>query len=206
MSTSKLSAALLLAAALSAAALAQETRPAALPTGEWHGEGAFTIHTWDKSDDEANRKPDVYEHGRYKTRLKIEATRIGDRDGYRLEILSERGKTKSLDGDRTHLVLVLDRRRAYDGETGPIEYAAVEKGLTLDASPLDVSKNEEHFPVVTWIPHAESPTLHLTYDRQVPDVGGFFDVITFHGDTIRKSGVLALDDGAVQWTEHLKRK
>ncbi|MEP0846290.1 MAG: hypothetical protein HRF50_05645 [Phycisphaerae bacterium] len=183
-----------------AAVAAGGPAPAGLPTGKWTGEGVFTVHRWPKDAGTATDSPHEYETGRYKTHLTIESAKVDGQPAYRIEILSERGKHKLIDGDRTHMVLVLVQRKAYEGDGAPIEYACVESGLVTDASPLKTEKNNEIFPIVTAVADKGGTTLHLTYGKD------FADVITFRGAEVVKTGTLTADDGVIQWTEQLKQK
>lgn len=189
-----------LVALAGAAALAAGPAAGGIPTGKWSGEGVFTAHRWPKDAGTSTDSPHEYEAGRYKTHLTIEATKVDDQPAYRIEILSERGKHKLVDGDRTHMVLVLVQRKAYEGDGAPVEYACVESGLVTDASPLKTEKNSEIFPIITAVADKGGMTLHLTYGKD------FVDVITFRGAEVVKCGTLTADDGVIQWTEQLKQK
>lgn len=183
-----------------AVAWAAGDKSGGIPTGKWVGEGVFTVHKWQKATGDQPARPDAYEHGRYPARLTIEQTRYGDQDAYRVEIFSERGRTEHLEGDRTHIVVVLVQRKTFGDADGPVEYAGVELGVVTDASPMKVDKNEGVYPIVTCVREGEQVVLHLTYQRE------FADVITFHGERATKCGVLAGDDGVVQWSEQFKKQ
>ncbi len=184
-----------------AAALAAPPSAGDLPTGSWAGEGVFTLHKWSKPESEdAPAKPDATEQGKYPTSLTIVATELDGRPVIRLEILSERGQTKNLDGDRTHLVLVLARDESVKPQGGVTAYKVVQSGLTTDASPLKLNSNDEKFPVIWCIRSGGQTTLQIAYAH------GWSDSIVFAGDTATKTGALTSDDGAVAWTETLNKR
>lgn len=173
---------------------------AEIPLGEWSGHGRFVTHKWAADDKKPDASQPVSEHGEYPTRLSIEPARVGDHDGVRIEILSERGETESLPGDRTHIVALLRPKESF--ADGAITlYDLVEFGLETSKKPPKTDKGPEEATLATCMYSGGEIVLRVHYPY------GFVDTLRFRDNVVFKDGAyFDSKEGLIHWSERLQRR
>ena len=173
---------------------------AAIPVGEWSGSGRF-VFARAVSEDVAEGARLQTSEGTYPTHLTIERVPDGHADGRRLEILSMRGEIEGLDGDRTHLIEVLEPVEQSADKRITI-YRIAKGGLSLDAEPPDVSGGPEG-PA-----HASCVVADGDLVLRIHHMDGFVDTFRFHGDVLYKDGSYSpeIEEGFIHWSERLRRE
>jgi hypothetical protein len=171
-----------------------------LPLGEWNGSGRYVFAaSADQQEEEASELRTAA--GTYPTELKIERVPDGPADSRRVEILSKRGKIAELDGDRTHLTVVLEPVEHIADDRITV-YRVTRQGLSLEAGPPDVSDGPAGPAHASCIVVDGDLVLQLHY------LDGFVDTFRFRGDVLYKDGSYApeLEDGFIHWSERLRRQ
>lgn len=183
------------------AGCATPQRRAEIPLGEWSGSGTFVLEKWSSEDKEGESPPATLEYGTYPTHLKVGRTTVEGEGAIRLEILSQRGEVKELEGDRTHLVAHLVRQKsAADGAI--TLYRLAEMGLSFDESEPRVGTGPDG-PT-----HASCMAVDGDLVLRIHYMEGFVDTFRFRGDRLYKDGVCFPEDGdgLIHWSELLRRK
>jgi len=184
---------------LATAGCATTPRRAEIPCGRWSGQGRFVLHRWEagKSSEGAQ---DIVQHGEYPTTLKIETAPADDQPGYRVEILSQRGQVKTLDGDRTHIVMRL--RPTRDLADGAIVlYELAEFGISDGPEAPEPEQGPAGRSYATCMLADGQVVLRVHY------LDGFSDTFRFRGDALYKDGAYFVsDEGVIRWTEWLRRQ
>lgn len=172
---------------------------AEIPLGEWQGHGRFVISKWD--DDKSSGGSELEtEQGRYPTSLRIEQAGGDDPAAVRIEIVSKRGKTKLLEGDRTHLIAVLNPVESLADDAITL-YRLAAFGLSDDEKPPSLDKEPEERTYASCMYASGETVLHLHYMDE------FEDTLRFRGDTVLKSGsYFDSESGLIHWSERLERK
>ena len=140
------------------------------------------------------------DHGSYSTCLEIEPA-PGEENAIQLEILSERGEVEELEGDRTHLVLHLQRTDSIaDGEI--TLYRLTRFGISFDEDAPSLDAGPEGLTHATCMVVDGELVLRIHY------MEGFVDTFRFRGDRLCKDGSFFPDttDGLVHWSERLRRQ
>ena len=173
---------------------------AEIPLGEWSGHGSFVIHKWSDDDKTAEASQGTLEHGEYPTRLTIEKTEINGENGVRIEILSERGESKALEGDRTHIVALLRPAESLANDTITL-YHVVELGITTTEEPPQRDMGSERITAATCMLSAGDIVLRIHYMDE------FADTLRFRGDVVFKDGsYFTSKEGLIHWSERLQRR
>ncbi len=188
-------------AALNAGCATLHTQ-ATIPTGSWTGDGVF-VAAGPSPDAKGHvtTRPWIREQGRYPTDLTIRAVQIDDQDGYEIEILSPRGRTEHLEGDRTHLIVrLVPAHRLRDGLIQT--YRVTDFGVAFHEEPPKLDSG----------PHGEAHASCMLEGGvlvlQMHYLEGFNDTLRFAGNTVTKDGTYAGNegDGFIHWTERLRRQ
>jgi hypothetical protein len=174
-------------------------KQAKIPLGEWRGHGRFVISKWDDDKSSGGSEFET-EQGRYPTSLKIEQAGGDDPAGVRIEIVSKRGKTKLLEGDRTHLIAILSPVESLADDTITL-YRLAEFGVSTDQDPPSLEKESEERTYASCMYTNGETVLHLHYMDE------FGDTLRFRGGTVLKSGsYFDSESGLIHWSERLARK
>lgn len=176
-------------------------RRAEIPRGEWSGSGTFVLEKWSSGDEEGASPLVTQEHGSYPTQLEIGPATVAGQDAIRLEILSQRGEVKELDGDRTHLVVhLIPRNRIADGAIAL--YHLAEMGISFDESEPRMGTGPDG-PT-----HASCMVVDGDLVLRIHYMEGFVDTFRFRGDRLYKDGVCFPEDGdgLIHWSEVLRRR
>ncbi|MGD8452422.1 MAG: hypothetical protein PVJ57_11435 [Phycisphaerae bacterium] len=175
-------------------------RRAEIPTGAWSGEGTFVLQKWDAADPSGG-PGNILSHGTYKTHLAIEPTKVDGQDAIRLDILSHRGEVDGLDGDRTHLVVILVKTRSLANDTIAL-YRTYQAGLSLDESEPSLEDAPDECTRATCLLHHGELALRIEY------MDKFVDFYRFRGDTVFKDGIYGGVEAEmyVHWSERLHRR
>jgi len=189
-------AAMLLTYALGCAA---GSRTAEMPLGHWKGQGLFVLDRW--GDDEEDAAEHVVEYGSYKTSLTLEEATFEGRPAVRMEIVSLRGETKELDGDRTHLVAVLQKEESVLADTVAL-YRVAQFGLSLDEDEPSLEDAAENARLASGMQIGKEFLLRIHYQDN------FVDLFQFTGNMLHKHGTFGgpQADGIVHWSETLRRQ
>jgi hypothetical protein len=186
----------------------------AIPTGEWAGRGTYVEY-------EAHRGPEKKIESRsksasYATSLKISE---GDLYGQRVlffEILSKRGKLATVEGDETHITLILVKLELV--ANGPTLYPLVDFQFNPSSS-QQVSKEDfdqkSQIASAVCFRHGRGIVLQVNYTMPTSDEPTcFWDTFIFEGATVRKIGRAVQDKGSpprpgdvtsIDWVEDLHR-
>jgi hypothetical protein len=171
-----------------------------IPIGEWSGNGRFVCahQVPAQGTDSAGLKTSA---ASYPTHLKIEQAPGADKDARRLEILSQRGKHECMEGDRTHLIAILEPT-VRNADSRFTIYRLVELGVSFDESPPKLEKGPEGQA------HASCMLIDGQCVLQIHYMETFVDTFRFHGNVLCKDGsyLPKLDEGFVHWSERLRRQ
>lgn len=182
-------------AAVSVAGCVPGYKRAALPLGEWEGEGEIVFYSTD-----TNPRQEVV--GTYPTRLSIVAAPEFGEGGVRMEIFSDRRNQAEIDGsDRTHLLAELERIEEL--EDGKIALYRVRGfGLSTDDEAEIQEPGEDERMLFVCQVHAGTLTLFAPYMQ------GFHDTFRWRGGWLEKSGIFTEEpaESLVTWNERLKKK
>ena len=175
-------------------------RQAQLPLGEWSGHGLFVIDKWAPDGKPAADWKPVVEWGRYATALTIEKAQVEGADAVRIEILSQRGATKAIEGDRTHIIALLQPQESL--ADGAITlYRVAEFGASTTAEAPHMEKGPEERRGASCMCVGRDLVLCFNYMDE------FEDTFRFRGDTVLKDGsYFDSKSGLVHWSEKLDRK
>lgn len=172
---------------------------AEIPLGQWSGHGTCLLKEW-PTGDHAATQPGLFKHQDYTTSLTIQPAPDGD--AVRLEILTLRGKMPPLDGDRTHLIVDLQKRdTSDDGSIATYRVARFSLAFEMGNRALD---EEPDTPPVT----ASCLALDGELILRIHYMEGFVDTFRFHGNRLYKDGTFFPKDGEgfVHWSEVLERQ
>jgi hypothetical protein len=184
---------------LSAGCATLPTR-AEVPLGEWSGDGSYVIHKWSADDKTADDPQAGLEHGEYPTRLTIEKAEIDGQDAVRIEILSMRGESKELGGDRTHIVALLRPNESLADDTITL-YRVMELGISDNKEPPQRDMGSETITAATCMRSAGEIVLCIHYMDE------FVDTLRFRGDVVLKDGsYYTSKEGLIHWSERLQRR
>ncbi|MCK4340201.1 MAG: hypothetical protein KAY37_00570 [Phycisphaerae bacterium] len=173
---------------------------AEIPLGEWSGQGLFVATGPPSGGEEGEARPYVSHHGEYPTQLKIERVAAADKSRVRLEILSQRGEFEHMEGDRTHLVALLERGKSLGDDT-IVLYRLVKYGVSFDEQPPRLQKGPKGPSHASCLLADGDIILRIHY------LEGFSDTFRFHGERVYKDGLYAGDEGGglIHWSEWLRR-
>ena len=179
-----------------AAGCAGTPKVAALPEGEWSGDGTFVAQSWPTATQPAAGPPT---HATYPTELQISRHAVDGQSLYRVEITSERGTIPGLDGDRTHIVAYLQELPEQAGGSIAL-YRLQSIGMSFTAEPPKQSSGPQE-PAATCIVDDDAQVLQIHY------LNGFTEVFRFHRGHVQKAGTFYQSErGLVDWVESLERE
>lgn len=173
---------------------------AEIPLGEWTGNGRFVCAVPASEEGKENAALKTSD-GTYPTHLKIERVPGAHVDSRRLEILSQRGKIENLEGDRTHLIGLLEPVEGSADKRITI-YRVTKGGHSFDAKPPDVKEGPEG-PA-----HASCVVVDGNLVLRIHYMDGLVDTFRFRGDLLSKDGSYSdeIDQGFIHWSERLRRQ
>lgn len=174
---------------------------AEIPLGQWEGHGAFMMDSWTAASGETKAGTERHQYGRYPTQLKIEEVKEGSSTRVRIEVLSQHGKIEKMEGDRSHIIAVLERRAPLPDDTFAL-YRLVDLGIALDEKPPKMEGGPKG-PT-----HATCMLVEGDLVFSIQYMPGFTDTFRFQGGAVLKDGTYYAEkgDGFVHWSEVLRPK
>jgi len=185
-------------ALVACAGCATTYKRAQIPVGEWSGRGQFVTVGQEKSEEGGQATAQVV-RGEYPTQLKIE--RAQEEGAVRIEITSLRGRHEPMEGDRTHLIAVLEPHEPAADEPVTL-YRLAAFGLSFDEEEPELEQAEPGLPRASCVLADGDLILCIHY------LEGFVDTFCFTGGRVYKLGTYSSDPdaGFIHWSEELKPK